>query len=75
MIISPSTEMDIQESSRALITTRKLPLAGTAGLGGLAVEAGGRTAGDGVDTPAVVVAGSAGLGVVAEESTDSIGFC
>src|SRR5579872_2220697 len=65
--ISPSTEIDSHESSRALITTSKFPCTGTAGVG--TGEDDAITFCDDVDP---VVVASAGF---AEESTGSPGFC
>ncbi len=68
--ISPSTEIDSHESSRALITTSRFPWAGTAGGGTGEDEA--ITCWDDVDPPAGTVVASTGF---AEESTGSFGFC
>src|SRR5580693_2292429 len=72
--ISPSTEMESQESSRALITSSNGAFDGTAGRGWLSAEVGGAglTAGDAVGWLGVAVAagGSIGFEVGAEESTD-----
>ena len=79
MTISPSTEMESQESSRALITSSNGVLDGTADCGWLLAEVAGTelTAGDGIGWVATAVAtgGSIGCEVVAEESADSAGFC
>jgi len=76
--ISPSTEIDSQESSRAVINTRSGAFAGTADRGWLLAEVGGGggTGWDGLDAGAPgLVAGSAGRGTVVEEFAVSAGFC
>src|SRR5580704_1210809 len=76
--ISPSTETESQESSRALITTSNGAFDGTAGRGWVSAEVGGTalTAGNAVGRlgSAVATGGSLGFEVAAEESSDSAGF-
>src|SRR5580704_1161889 len=72
--ISPSTEIDNHESSRAVISTSNGALAGTTGRDGLLAEARGGGVRDSVDAGGVGgVAGSAAF-AVDKESIDSVGL-